>query len=197
VIRLTLAAIILALAPLTQAQEIQLTHQVIAASPVEATAYSWTVLVDGVQRPQPSSDKKTVIVTLHDQQTVTLVLSVVVDGKLQTFVTDANAPGPAPPVPPVPVPNPSGVASLVIVTETANRTPDQQRLFVQIQTKYKTYPVLIVDQDATKGDLKAVIKAAQDLGVPAVVSLDAGGKVLATTSLPATTTYEQFQELIK
>ena len=169
------------------AQEIQLTQQVIAASPVDADAYSWTVLVDGKQQAQPSSDKKTVIVTLHGQQTVTLILSVVVDGKLTTYVTDANKPGPVPdpPVPPVPVPKPDGVEKLVIVTETADRTPPQQKLFVTIQTTYEKYPVLIIDQDSSQPSLKTAIEAARLKGLPAVVSLDGEGDVAAVIPLPA------------
>jgi len=63
----TLLLTLLCLCGLTaNAQEIQLTHQVIASAPIDADAYSWTVLVNGLPRPQADADQKTVIVPLHD-----------------------------------------------------------------------------------------------------------------------------------
>jgi len=98
--RFLLITLLLVCMPAT-AQEIQLTHQVIASSPVEASAYSWTVLVDGIHQPQQNEDKKTIVVTSHGGKSVVLILSVTTDKGLQTFVTTAT-PGPSPnPVDPV------------------------------------------------------------------------------------------------
>jgi len=185
-----LLCVLLLVSSLAHAQEIQLTQQVIAASPVEASAYSWTVMVDGKLQEQPSSDKKTIIVTLHGQQSVTLILSVVTDGKLQTYTIDANRPGPVPPPPPPP--KPEGVASLVVVMESSDRTPPQQKLFVQLQTKYKQYPVLIIDKDSSQPNLKVAIEAARLKGIPGVVSLDDAGDVVGVIPLPAD--YAKFVE---
>lgn len=178
------------------AQEIQLTHQVIASSPVEADAYSWTVLVNGTRKPHEDADKKTIIVTFHGSGQVLLILSVVTKDGLQTFVSEATpkpGPNPNPDPEPPPIPKPEGVASLVVVAESANRTPSQQKLFVSIQTKYKRHPVLILDPDSKNNTV--AIKAAVDEGIPALVFLDADGNVITVKSLPDT--YDEFVEVTK
>jgi len=178
------------------AQEILLTHQVIASSPIDGEGYSWTVLVDGTPKLIDDSDKKTIIVTLHGQSKIVLVLSVVSGSELKTFVSEAKpGPKPGPDVPDPPIVKPEGVSSLVIVYESADQTPSLQKLFVTIRTTFKTYPVQIVDQDSGNPNLKTQIDAAKTLGLPAVVSLDEDGKIVSTVALPAT--YKEFEEALK
>ncbi len=178
------------------AQEIQLTHQVIASSPIDGDGYSWTVLVDGSSKPIDDSDKKTIIVTLHGESKVVLVLSVVSGGELKTFVSETKpGPKPGPDVVDPPIVKPEGVDSIMIVYESANQSPTLQKLFVTIRTTFKQYPVQIVDQDSTNPNLKTQIEAAKKLGLPAIVSLDDDGEIISTVSLPET--YTAFVEAIK
>jgi len=53
--------------------------------------------------------------------------------------------------------------------------------------------VMIIDKDSSQRTLKAAIDAARSKGLPAVVSLGAGGKVVATVPLPAD--YAKFKEV--
>ena len=95
---------------------------------------------------------------------------------------------------PDPIPPPLKVASVVVVEETAQRTPEQ--FAVMSAPPWRTYladsgiKLRFADQDVTDetgalpADLKPAIERAKQDGLPRVVFLDAGGSVVASEALP-------------
>jgi hypothetical protein len=99
-------------------------------------------------------------------------------------------PPPDPPVPPVPPAPAEKVAWVIVVDETSARTPDIARVLNDAAMwkrldgrgiKYRLY-----DKDSPDAKNKKYPEFAAQVGLPAVLLLDAGGKVLRVVKLPAT-----------
>lgn len=91
--------------------------------------------------------------------------------------------------PPDPIP---GVLKRIVVVYESARPPEQE-LLTAIR-KYDKHPLTIVDQDQTSDSLKPAVEAAQAKGIPAVVFVGDGGRVLSVVKLP--NSYQGFVEAV-
>jgi len=80
------------------------------------------------------------------------------------------------------------VATIMVVEESTQRTIDQVAVIRDWEwrdaAKAKSIRVREVEQNSQAPDVQPAIKAAQRMGLPAVVFLSAGGDVVAVEGLP-------------
>lgn len=122
---------------------------------------------------------------------------VVSAGGVTTTYTIHTGDGPIPPPPPPPPPPPGELTAVVVIEETADRsklTPSQIELLLSKswrtwcddrKIQWRLTDDDVTDQSGTvPTDLAPSIKAARTHGLPAVVFLDADGKVIGVEAWP-------------
>lgn len=111
-------------------------------------------------------------------------------------VTIPGKPDPQPDPDP-PKPAPTDTAKVVIVEESANRTPKQAAVFFQLRGEKLpagTPPVLVIDKDTSNPELKVIVAAVGSATLPVVCFVDKDGKV--TRQVPLPDTFDGFRTLI-
>lgn len=98
-----------------------------------------------------------------------------------------DPPGPKPPVPPIPV---TGPAWAVVVEQTEQRTPSQAAILGNFamwkNLTDKGHMWRIYDADNSIAKTKGFVEAANSVGLPALLIVGNGGKLISMQKLPET-----------
>lgn len=182
---------------------------ILDASASKGTGHVWRLIASDKTFLPVDGGTKCVFAS-GDAGVYTFVLAVADGGKCSLAVHAVTVGTPAPPKPPdppgpgpTPDPSPAGPRTVLIVHETADKTPQWAATINSLRTgppaaylKSKGHRLNIIDDDSLAGDAKwtAILSG---MTLPVVIVTDKSDAIIRKQSVPMTATADQIIEIVK